>query len=224
MIVQASNLINNVNNLDILNLDEMAVQEEVEAARLEDGDCDGEDIEAEEEDDDDGAVDGVPDSSNSGRVSKPSAPVPMTFLPFDDPFFDIPEIVEENTVVETSSPLATAAAATAEQTLSSESAAVDAIDNLPYRQTDSEKEEVTSLDLEYEQYESQLARTATEEEKVSLPPEVEDVGPLNEHQSADVTNTSTLLDLSSVSEGSRTVKGSIYPPCIHPYILTCVNN
>ncbi len=222
MIVQASNLINNVNNLDILNLDEMAVQEEVEAARLEDGDCDGEDIEAEEEDDDDGAVDGVPDSSNSGRVSKPSAPVPMTFLPFDDPFFDIPEIVEENTVVETSSPLATAA--TAEQNLSSESAAVDTIDNLPYRQTDSEKEEVTSLDLEYEQYESQLARTATEEEKVSLPPEVEDVGPLNEYQSADVTNPSTLLDLPSISEDSRTVKGSIYPPCIHTYILTCVNN
>ena len=194
----------------------MAVQEEVEAARLEDGDCEGEDIEAEEEDDDDGAVDGVPDSSNSGRVSKPSAPVPMTFLPFDDPFFDIPEIVEENTVVETSSPLATA-----EQTLS---AAVDTIDNLPYRQTDSEKEEVTSLDLEYEQYESQLARTATEEEKVFLPPEVEDVGPLNEHQSADVTNTSTLLDSPSVSEDRRTVKGSIYPPCIHPYILTCVNN
>ena len=219
MIVQASNLINNVNNLDILNLDEMAVQEEVEAARFEDGDCDGEDIEAEEEDDDDGAVDGVPDSSNSGRVSKPSAPVPMTFLPFDDPFFDIPEIVEENTVVETSSPLATA-----EQTLSSESAAVDTIDNLPYRQTDSEKEEVTSLDLEYEQYESQLARTTTEEEKVSLPPEVEDVGPLNEYQSADVTNPSTLLDLPSISEDSRTVKGSIYPPCIHPYILICVNN
>ena len=188
-------MINNVNNLDILNLDEMAVQEEVDAAILEEGECDGEDVEAGEDEE-------------GEEPPKPVAPVPRTFLPFDDPLFDLPEVEEESAFVEVSSP---AVASSVEHTQPSELSAANIISEI--HDNNSVREEVTSLDLEYEQYELQRTHiAAAEEEKAAISPHVEDTSTSVsvEYQSIDVANTTPVAhDSNSFFEDGHITAGSI---------------
>lgn len=170
----------------------MAVQEEVDAAILEEGECDDEDVEA-GEDDDDGEEEKAP-ASKYDHASKPLAPAPTAFLPFDDPLFDLPEIEEDSSFVEVSSP-------TPKHTIPSELSAVaptniiaEIHDNyIP--SCDYAREEVTSLDLEYEQYESQRTHIIAdaEEEKAAISPKVKDSGTAGEFQSVDVASTSAVI-------------------------------
>eukprot|EP01036_Dinobryon_divergens_P026895 gene26895-35590_t len=173
---EASNLISNVNNLDILNLDEMAVQEEVDAAILEDGECDEEYVEAGEDDEDEEEKTPAP---KNDHASKTLAPVPTAFLSFDDPLFGLPEIEVDSSFVEVSSQVV---APSPKHTIPSEQSAVaptniiaEIHDN--YIPSDYAREEVTSLDLEYEQYESQRTHIAdAEEEKAAISPKLIDSG------------------------------------------------